>query len=159
ARQDLETLRNVEAAVRKAQAAGGRPLVELNRVSLEALKSEQSLRDAEKALAVARASLWARLGRRDPDPRFDVAGSRDTPATAQPLPVEEALALAEQYRPDIRSLGLQVEKAGRDIHTEKTKAYPQVTPQVGYTHQFQQKAIGFPDADFWMISVNMSLPF
>ena len=75
------------------------------------------------------------------------------------MPVDEALTLAEQNRPDIRSLRLQVEKAGRDIHTERTKAYPQVTPQLGYTHQFQQKAIGFPDADSWMMSVSLALPF
>src|SRR5262249_36983549 len=60
--------------------------------------------------------------------------------------------------PDIASLRLQIDKANRDVHTEKTKAYPQVTPQVGYTHQFQQKAIGFPDADSWMMAVNMTLP-
>jgi cobalt-zinc-cadmium efflux system outer membrane protein len=33
-----------------------------------------------------------------------------------------------------------------------------VAPQVGYTHQFQQKAIGFPDADSYLMSVSMSLP-
>jgi cobalt-zinc-cadmium efflux system outer membrane protein len=158
ARKDLENLRRVEAAVRKAREAGGRPQVELNRVSLEALKSEQTLREAEKTLAVAKAALRARLGRRDPDPVFDVTGNLDAPLTAQPLPVEEALALAERNRPDIRSLGLQVEKAGRDVRTEMTKAYPQVTPQAGYTHQFQQKAIGFPDADSWMMSVSLTLP-
>jgi cobalt-zinc-cadmium efflux system outer membrane protein len=73
--------------------------------------------------------------------------------------VEEALPLAEQNRPDIASLRLRIDKAARDIHNEKTKAYPAVTPQLGYTHQFQQKAIGFPDADSWMMSVNMPLPF
>src|SRR5262249_9476871 len=86
ARKDLENLRRVEAAVRKAREAGGRPQVELNRVSLEALKSEQTLREAEKTLAVAKAALRARLGRRDPDPAFDVAGDLDAPLTAQPLP-------------------------------------------------------------------------
>jgi cobalt-zinc-cadmium efflux system outer membrane protein len=75
------------------------------------------------------------------------------------LPVEEALALAARHRPDVISLRLQIDKAARDVHSEKTKAYPEVTPQVGYTHQFQQKAIGFPDADSWMMSVSTTLPF
>jgi cobalt-zinc-cadmium efflux system outer membrane protein len=159
ARQDLENLRRVEAATRKAVGAGGRPPVELNRVRLDVLKSEQTLREAETTLAVAIANLRSRLGRRDPDPTFDISGNLDAPLSTQPGPVEQALALAEQNRPDIASLRLQVDKATKDIHSEKTKAYPQVTPQVGYTHQFQQKAIGFPDADSWMMSVNTPLPF
>src|SRR5262249_52744337 len=40
ARQDLENLRRVEAATEKAANAGGRPLVELNRVRLDVLKSD-----------------------------------------------------------------------------------------------------------------------
>jgi cobalt-zinc-cadmium efflux system outer membrane protein len=159
ARQDLESLRRVEAATRKAVDAGGRPIVELNRVRLDVLKSEQTLREAETTLAVARAKLRAQMGRRDPEPDFDVTGNLDAPLTAQPMPIDEALAQAELNRPDIRSLRLQVEKAGRDIQTERTKAYPQVTPQLGYTHQFQQKAIGFPDADSWLMSVGLPLPF
>jgi cobalt-zinc-cadmium efflux system outer membrane protein len=159
ARQDLENLRRVEAATRRALEAGGRPRVDLDRTRLEVIKSEQELREAEKTLAVAKAKLLAQMGRRDPDPTFEISASLDTAVTAQPLPVEEALALADQNRPDIRSLRLQIEKAGRDIHTERTKAYPQVTPQLGYTHQFQQKAIGFPDADSWNMSVNVTLPF
>ena len=159
ARKDLENLRRVEAATQKAVDAGGRPLVDLNRTRLEVIKSQQDLREAEKTLAVAKAKLRALMGRRDPDPTFDVSATLDAAVSAQPLPFQEALALAEQNRPDIRSLRLQVEKAGRDIHTERTKAYPQVTPQLGYTHQFQQKAIGFPDADSWMMSVSLALPF
>src|SRR5262249_45386550 len=122
------------------------------------LKSEQTLREAETTLAVATAKLRALLGRTDADPTFDVVGRLDAPMTARPLPLEEALALAQRNRPDIASLRLQIAKRNPDVHTEKTKAYPQLTPQVGYTHQFQQKAIGFPDADSWMLAVNTSLP-
>jgi cobalt-zinc-cadmium efflux system outer membrane protein len=159
AREDLENLRKVEGIIRKAKEAGGRPEVELERSSLEVLKSEQSLREAETTLAVATARLRARLGRRDADPGFEISANLDEPLISRPLSVDQALLLAEQNRPDILSLRLHVEKASRDIETEMTKAYPQVAPQVGYTHQFQQKAIGFPDADSWLMSVSMSLPF
>jgi cobalt-zinc-cadmium efflux system outer membrane protein len=159
AHQDLENLRRVAAATQKAVDAGGRPQVDLNRTRLEVIKSQQDLREAEKTLTVAKAKLQSLMGRRDSDPTFDVSATLDAAVTDQPLPVDEALTLAEQNRPDIRSLRLQVEKTGRDIHSERTKAYPQVTPQLGYTHQFQQKAIGFPDADSWMMSVNLALPF
>jgi cobalt-zinc-cadmium efflux system outer membrane protein len=29
----------------------------------------------------------------------------------------------------------------------------------GYTHQYQRKAIGFPDADSWTVAATMTLPF
>ena len=59
ARQDTENLTRLEAATRKAVDAGGRPVVDLNRVRLDLLKSQQDLREAESALAVAKAKLRA----------------------------------------------------------------------------------------------------
>ncbi len=159
AREDLENLRRVEAGLRKSVASGNRPLVDLNRARLDVLKSEQSHREAETTLINAVANLRARLGRRDADPTFDIAGNLDAPLTAEPMPVEEAQSLAERNRPDIQSLRLQINKAAQDIRSEMTRAFPQVTPQVGYTRQFQEKAIGFPDASSWMVSLNMTLPF
>jgi cobalt-zinc-cadmium efflux system outer membrane protein len=156
--EDLENLRQVEARTRRLVDAGGRPLVDLNRARLDVLKSEQSYRDAQTAVINATANLRAHLGRRDADPTFDVAGNLDAPLTAEPLPVEEAFTAAEQNRPDIKSLQLQIDKAARDVRSERTKAFPQVTPQVGYTRQFQQKAIGFPDASSWLVSLNVTLP-
>src|SRR5262249_38296186 len=103
ARQDLENLRRVQAPIRKGGGAGGKAVVDLNRVRLDVLRSEQTLREAESSLAVATARLRASLGRRDADPAFDVAGDLDIPLTVQPLPVEKALALAQENRPDIRS--------------------------------------------------------
>jgi cobalt-zinc-cadmium efflux system outer membrane protein len=158
AKQDLENLRRVEGSIRKGQEAGGRTVVELNRVRLDTLRSEQALRDAEKTLAVARAVLRAKIGRRDSDPNFEAEGKLDVALTAQPMRVEEALAEAERNRPDIISLRLQIDKATRDVHTAKTQAYPSVTPRIGYVRQFQQKAIGFPDADSYEFSVDVSLP-
>lgn len=158
ARQDLENLRKVEEATRKAVDAGGRPVVELNRVRLDVLKSEQTLREAESTLTVTKAKLRSFLGRRDNDPTFDVTGNLDDALSVQPLPVPSALAQAEQNRPDILSLRTQIDKADRDVRVERTKAYPQVTPQFGYTRQFQEKTIGFPDASSWSAAVNISLP-
>lgn len=158
ARQDLDNLRQVEAATRKAFELGGRKQVELQRVQLDVLRSEQVLREAELTLSIATARLRALLGRRDADPAFEIAGDLDAALTAQPLAVEEALTLATQNRPDIASMRLQIDKAAKDIHSEQTKAYPDVTPGLGYTHQFQQKAIGFPDADSWAAAVTMTLP-
>ena len=157
ARQDTENLTRLEAATRRAVDAGGRPLVELNRVRLDLLKSQQDLREATSTLAVAKAKLRAQFGRCDADPCFDVAGNLDAPLTAQPLAIEEAFTLAEQNRPDIQSLRLQFSKAQADTVVEQRKAMPQITPQFGYTRQYQTP-IGVPDADSWDVTLTATLP-
>ena len=57
ARQDTENLTRLEAATRKAVEAGGRPVVDLNRVHLDLLKSQQDLREADCTLDSAKAKL------------------------------------------------------------------------------------------------------
>ena len=44
------------------------------------------------------------------------------------------------------------------IESERRKAYPTVVPGFGYTRQYQNKAIGFPDADSWLANLTMSVP-
>jgi cobalt-zinc-cadmium efflux system outer membrane protein len=159
ARQDTDGLSKLEAAIDKGLKAGGRPQVELNRVRLDLVKSQQALREAQAALAVAKAKLRALLGRADADPSFDVIGDLDAPLVAEPLPVEEALALAQQNRPDIQSLRWQLSKAQADMEVERRKAFPLITPMAGYTRQFQTQALGAPDADSFTVSVTTTLPF
>jgi cobalt-zinc-cadmium efflux system outer membrane protein len=159
ARQDVEDLRRVAASTAKAVEAGGRSQVDLNRVQLDLLNSERTLRDAQTAVVAAQAKLRAFLGRKDSDPAFDVLGDLEAALTPAAAPtVEQAFALGEQNRPDIASLRLQLDKAARDIDVEKTKAYPPVTPKIGYIRQIQQKANGFPDVNLWEFSVDVNLP-
>jgi cobalt-zinc-cadmium efflux system outer membrane protein len=157
ARQDTENLSRLEAATRQAVDAGGRPTVEFNRVRLDLLKSQQDLREAASALAVAKAKLWAQFGRADNDPGFDVAGTLDAPVTAEPLGIEESFAIAQENRPDIQSLRVQVSKAQADVVAEQRKAYPQITPMFGYTRQYETP-LGYPDAPSWVASVTTPLP-
>lgn len=157
ARQDADNLTRLQAATRKAVDAGGRPVVDLNRVRLDLLKSQQDLREAGCALDGAKAKLRAQLGRGDADPSFDVAGNLDAPLTAEPLPIEEAFALAQENRPDIQSLRVQVCKAQADAVVEQRKAYPQITPLFGFTRQFETP-LGSPDADSWVAQVSAPLP-
>jgi cobalt-zinc-cadmium efflux system outer membrane protein len=158
ARQDTENLTRLEAVTKKAVDAGGRPVVELNRVRLDLLKSQQALREAQAALAVAKAKLRTFLGRIESDPTFDVGGNLDAPLSAEPLPVEEAFAAAQESRPDIWSLRWQVSKGQADTVVERRKGFPQITPMLGYTRQFQTEALGVPDADSLTVSVTTTLP-
>lgn len=159
ARQDVKTFEQVEASIRKAVEAGGRPRIELNRVRLDLLRSQQSLREAEAAVVAAKARLQALLGRTDPDPTFDVNGALDAPVAAVPWSVEEAFSLALQNRPDLDALRWKVSQAQANVDVERRKAFPQVTPTFGYTRQYQTKAIGFPDANSWSAAIDMTLPF
>jgi cobalt-zinc-cadmium efflux system outer membrane protein len=161
ARKDRQNLTQLEARIRRAvdKDVGGRAPLDLERVSLDVLRSQQTEREAASALVGAKARLRALLGRSDADPDFDVSGRLDAALTVEPPSAEEAFLLAVQNRPDIQSLRWQVAKAEADINVETRKAYPQVTPAVGYTRQFQQKAIGFPDADSYLLSLTTSLPF
>lgn len=156
--QDLENLRNVEAVTEKAVDGGGRPRVELDRIRLDRLKSEQAQRDARNTLIAATATLRALLGRADDDPAFDVAGSLDGEVESVPLTVDAAFTVALEHRPDLNALRWKVHQAQADTEVERRKAFPEVTPVVGYTRQFQRKAIGFPDASSFGFGLDMTLP-
>jgi cobalt-zinc-cadmium efflux system outer membrane protein len=158
ARQDVANLRRVEAALEKGVAAGGRAVIDLNQVRLDRLRGEQALRDAETALVTAKAKLRAMIGRSDDDPAFDVEGSLDAPLTAVLPPPDEGFALAVGNRPDIESDRRKIAQASADVEAQRRAAFPQVSPQFGYTRQYQTKAIGFPDANSWMAAVTVSLP-
>ncbi|WP_020473820.1 TolC family protein [Zavarzinella formosa] len=158
ARQDVSNLKRVEAVTEKAIEIGGRPQVDLNRIRLDRLKSEQAVRDAENTLVGARATLRSIIGRADADVDFDVAGTLGDKTLMEPLPVEEAFAVAQQNRPDLSAMRLRVSQARAGIESERRKGYPTVTPQLGYTRQYQQKAVGFPDASSYSVALTMSLP-
>lgn len=158
ARQDAANFRRVEEITRKAVEGGGRPTVELNRVRLDRLRAEQSVRDAENELVAAKARLRALTGRTDTDPAFDVAGSLDDVTIPELPDPEEAYSVAVRNRPDIEALRRRVAQARAAVVAERRQAWPEVTPQIGYTRQFQRKAIGFPDADSWGVGIETSLP-
>jgi cobalt-zinc-cadmium efflux system outer membrane protein len=51
-----------------------------------------------------------------------------------------------------------VEQADAALLLEQRKAYPSVAPRFGYTRQFQQEAIGYPDVNAWGVGIDMSVP-
>jgi outer membrane protein, heavy metal efflux system len=158
AREDAKNLTELANRTEKALKEGGKPMVDLHRIRLDLLKSEQAVREAEAAIVVAKGKLRALFGRTAPDPDFDVLGSLDAPLAGEPMDLEKAYALAQENRPDIQSLRLQVDKAMADVVVEERKKWPQITPGVGYSRQFQEQALGAPDADSMTATVTMTLP-
>ncbi|MBA2226958.1 TolC family protein [Thermogemmata fonticola] len=158
AAQDVENLRRIEEITAKAVAGGGRPRVELQRVQLDRLRAEQGLREAEKNRVAAAARLRAVLGQSAADPAFDVAGDiREVSIPVLPS-AEEAYALAVEERPDLAALRLRVQQAEANQLVEQRKAWPDVTPFLGYTRQFQRRAMAMPDASSFGFGLEASLP-
>lgn len=158
AEADLANFKKVEAITEKAVKAGNRSQVDLERVRIDILKSEQSVRDGQATVAVAKARLRSLLGRFDADPDFDVDADLDRPLSAELMPLEQAFAAALENRPDLQSLQVQVAKADADVAVENRKMYPELTPGFGYTRQFQGSALGQPDAETWNANLIGTLP-
>ena len=111
----------------------------------------------ETTLTTNKAQLRAAIGRARQTPRFDVAGSLDVVKPAAPISLSEAIAVAEQNRPDIISLRRQIAKARSGIEVERTKARPTVSPSLGYQDQFQE-CNGVADASSYTAQMNVSVP-
>lgn len=158
ARQDVDNLARLEAVTRTAVENGGRPAVDLSRIRLDRLRAEQVAREAETARVSAVARLRAVMGRGDTDPGFDVADPAE-PGLSEPLPVEEGLAVAAQNRPDIQSDRWKLHQSQANVEQQRRTAFPLVTARTGYTRQYQQKAIGFPDASSFGFGFDTTLPF
>ncbi len=158
AQQDIENFKRIEKSTAAAVAAGGRPQVDLNRVRLDLLTSQRTLREAEFNSVSAEARLRSLLNRTDSDPEFDIEGDLTGKLTAEPIAADDAYRLALENRPDIKADQYKIAQAEATVVSEDRRAYPLVTPQIGYIRQFQQKAIGFPDANSYLVSVTTTLP-
>lgn len=158
AQQDVANLERVEGLIAKAVAAGGKTQVELNRLRLDLAQARRLARDVETSLIAAKARLRAMIGRADSDPAFDVKGELDSPLNAILPPPDEAFELAIKNRPDLEADRWRTAQARATVLSENRKAYPQVAPMFGYTHQYQHKSLGMPDADSWWAATTITLP-
>lgn len=157
AQENLDNLAKMENIIRNRVAFGGVGTIETDRIRLSIFSSRRDVHARELDLAAARNRFRALLGIAEATP-IKVKGSLEVGNLAKPISIESALQWAAENRPDLASLREQLAKANADIKWEETKAYPAITPSVGYTRQFQQQAIGYPDADSWMAGVSVSVP-
>ncbi len=157
AQEDLNNLSELEKITANRVELGGVGTVELDRVRLSIFSSRREVRAREVALEGSFSRLRAFLGFSDSIP-LKVQGSLDIASPVPPPNPEAAFAVAEENRPDLIALKRQVEQAAASVQAEESKAYPEVTPRIGYTRQFQEKAIGYPDANSWGVGVDMTIP-
>ena len=157
--KDVAYFEQVEAITKKAVLAGGRSDVDLKRVELDLLNSKRALRDTELLLVTAQARLRAVMGLENSDASFDVDGNLQAKLSAEPISATEAYQVAVDNRPDLESDRLRIAEAIAQVTAENRKAYPDVTPHIGVTRQFQGKAMGMPDANSYEIALTTTLPF
>jgi cobalt-zinc-cadmium efflux system outer membrane protein len=74
-----------------------------------------------------------------------------------PMPLEEAFVMAQQNRPDIRALRLQVFKSRADVHAENRNAYPEVSVFGGYT-RFPEGSTRDDNYNAWGIGLTVTVP-
>ncbi len=153
--ENLNRLRDVTALAIKN---GGRPAIEGKRIALDLLTAEQDLRTAKANERAQLANLGALLGVRSIEELPRPEGWPLQRLLESTPRIEEALFTAEQARPDLASLRWQIAQAGADVNYQTRLGKPTVAPSVGYTRQYQEKAIGFPDADSWGAGLAVSLP-
>ena len=155
--QDVDILVQLEKIAKEGVEAGGIPAVEWRRICLDLLQSRQELREAEKTLDILKTQLRAQFGSTDYDPNFDITCDLEVPTTLDLIPLEAAFAKAQQNRPDIRAFRMQMAKSQADVRLERRNAYPEVTPHLGYTRQYQ-KSQGQDDYNGWGVGVSMTVP-
>lgn len=157
--ESLDSLRKVEAAISRAVDQGGKARVELQRISLDRLAEEQVLRDADLNVAKAKSALRTYLGEDFAGQEFELSIDLEATYSEAPPVVDDAYSEALANRPDVNAQRWRVEQATAETNVQYRLAFPEVTPKIGYTRQFQEKAVGFPDANSWGIGVDLSLPF
>ena len=157
ANQEVEILAQLEGIAKGGVEAGGMPVVELKRITLDLLQIRQELLVSEKELDVLKAQLRAQFGCTDYDPEFDITGDLDAATDKDPMPLETAFEMARLSRPDIRALLINVSKSKANVHLEQRHAYPEITAHTEYVRQYQ-KASGDNDYNGWGIGVTVSVP-
>lgn len=157
AQENQKNLAAMEKIILNRVALGGIGTIEADRIKLSLFASRRELHTQELSLAAALNRLRALLGIAD-DAAISVDGTLDVAKPQKPISIEEAFKWAEENRPDLTALRRQLDKTSANIALEERKAYPQITPKIGYTRQFQQQAIGFPDASSWGAGVDVIVP-
>jgi len=161
-----EQTRVTEAARRLAEASARRFRVaevseaEVTLLEIERARFEQALR----LLELDRRTETMRLNRlldRPPEAAVSVAGDLEA-ALFQPLPPEEATALALRRRPDLHGLRLERDRAGAEVRLARAEAWEDWTVGIDYDVDRQvfeeEPEFGVKRDDFLGLALSVPLP-
>jgi cobalt-zinc-cadmium efflux system outer membrane protein len=153
--EELTELEKLTEELAKNKKVG---TLELDRIKLAVHEAVLDRHDRELALEVARARLRPYLGRTAADPDYEVEGTLSVSAVVPPPKLEQAVALAEAHRPDLRAGRKAIDQAGAVLELERRKAKPQVAFQPGWTYQDQRHINGFRNGSMLDIGVTATVP-
>jgi cobalt-zinc-cadmium efflux system outer membrane protein len=157
ARQEVEQLERLESITARRVALGSVGQVELSRVHIAVIGGRRRELTSRVEQDNTLTRLRARLGARFLRAQVDVVDQLDvTPRT--PPAFDALLQRALAARPDLREQELRVVAARASEERERRKGMPKVNVGVGYTRQFQDRTLDFPDARSWGASLGTSLP-
>jgi len=151
----LERVRGVTEQRLQPGPAGA---LEFDQIRVVLFESKRRLLREQAAFDNAGSRLRARLGRANFAARAEAAGTLELAAPPAPPSVATAIGLAEQHRPDFLALKRRLARSRVELTREQRAAWPSVEVSAGYTRQFQEQAVGFPDANSWGAGLDLSLP-
>lgn len=132
--------------------------LELDRVKLAVLAAHRERLRSEAEVDKANARLHAYLGWRWRERSISPSGSLEV-ATAQSPPLLSALlTTADTTRPDNVAAHRELERASAEITAQKRNGLPPLEVIVGYTRQFQERAIGQPDTSSFGVGLATAVP-
>lgn len=157
-RDQQAQLERIHQIIGQRVELGGTGRVELDRIRIASAAGRRRVLRAEAEYGDALARFRACLGDAVGAARAVPDGDLSTVPTAPLPPIEELLALAEGHRPDwiAATRGILVARAG--VALQRKLAWPEFGIFGGYTRQYQQRAIGFPDANSIGGGFELSLP-
>jgi cobalt-zinc-cadmium efflux system outer membrane protein len=153
--EELTELEKLTIALAKDKKAGA---LDLDRIKLAVHEALLERHDRELALDIAKARLRPFLGRTAADADYEVEGALTVTAVVRPPKLEEALALAEEHRPDLISGRRAIDQANAVMEHERRKAKPQIAIQPGWSYYNQHWMNGERNGSMFDIGISTSLP-
>jgi cobalt-zinc-cadmium efflux system outer membrane protein len=155
--QQVEQLERLESITSRRVTLGSVGQVELNRVHIAVINGRRRALSAQVEKDNALTRLRARLGPPYARQSVEVPDTLDlTPR--EPPPFEPLLARALALRPDLIAQERRLVAAQAEQKHQERLALPKVNVGAGYTRQFQENTIGFPNASSWGATLQTTLP-
>jgi cobalt-zinc-cadmium efflux system outer membrane protein len=158
AEKNLEELIELEKLTEELAKNKKVGALELDRIKLAVHEAVLERHDRELALEHAKARLRPFLGRTAADADYEVEGTLTVTALVTPPKLEEALALAEVNRPDLRSGRKAIDQANAIVQLERRRAKPQVAIQPGWSYYDQRHINNFRNGSMFDIGISTTLP-
>src|SRR6478672_6310681 len=117
----IENTTNLQRVVEHTQlrfANEAAARIDVERAQIQYSNARRDIRTGESTLAAAKSQLRALMGRQGLDPTFDVAGALSVSRPVPPPPIEFALSIADQWRPDVIAAVRKIEQAQAQIAVE-----------------------------------------